>query len=428
MSRTVRSFETYVERFVDAELDVLFGDLAAVLLDGPKGVGKTATAARRASTIRRLDDPAVAAVVRADPSVLASDRPPVLIDEWQRVPAVWDALRHLVDDDPSGGRFLLTGSAPLTGTHSGAGRITTMRLRPMCLAERLASQTTVSIGSLVRGEQNLIGGRSDLTLADYVEEIMASGLPGIRRLGERARVVALDGYLERIVDHDLAEAGFTVRRPAAVRAWLRASAAATATTASWEQVRDAATAGLDNKPAKTTTIQYTELLTQLRILDPLEAWLPGHNHFSRLAASSKHHIADPALAVRLLQRTRNHLLQGDQRGIAVPYDGSLLGNLFESLVALTVRAGAQSAGAHVAHLRTRNGDHEVDFIVENELGVVAFEAKLSASIDDHDVKHLQWLRERLGPDLVDAVVVTTGHDAYRRADGIAVVPLALLGR
>jgi hypothetical protein len=418
---------SYVPRFVDGELDALFGDLPAILLDGPKAVGKTATAARRCATIRRLDEATVADVVHADPRVIADDRPPVLLDEWQRVPAVWDAVRRLVDEQPTGGRFLLTGSAPNIGTHSGAGRIVTLRMRPLCLAERLATATTVSIAGLLAGDHQQIHGESELTLGDYVDEIIASGFPGVRDLGDRARTAALDSYLDRIVDHDLADAGFTVRRPAAVRAWLRAYAAGTATTASWERLRDSATAGLENKPAKTTTTNYTNLLTQLRILDPLEAWLPGRNHFTRLAASPKHHIADPALAVRLLQRTKAHLLAGGQEGIAVPNDGSLLGNLFESLAALTVRAGAQAAGAHVAHLRTRNGDHEVDFIVEGDDGLVAFEVKLSGSVDDGDVQHLAWLRDRLGSDLVDAVVITTGPTAYRRKDGIAVVPLALLG-
>jgi predicted AAA+ superfamily ATPase len=291
----------------------------------------------------------------------------------------------------------------------------------------LASATTVSVAGLIAGEHGPIEGSSELTLADYVDEIMASGLPGLRTLSDRARVAALDGYLDRIIEHDLAEAGFVVRRPAAVRAWLGAYAAGTATTASWEQLRDAATAGLGNKPAKTTTSTYTELLAQLRIIDPLEAWLPGNNHFTRLASSSKHHIADPALAVRLLRRTRAHLLGGDHRSGTVPIDGSLLGNLFESLTALTIRTAAQAAGAQVSHLRTRNGDHEIDFIVESERGVVAFEAKLSGTVSTDDVKHLKWLRDRLGSDLVDAVVVTTGPTAYRRSDGIAVVPLALLG-
>ena len=427
MSRQVRPMTSYVPRLIDHELDQLLDQLPAVLLDGPKAVGKTATALRRCSTVRRLDDPAVADVIRADPTVILTDQPPVLVDEWQRVPAVWDAVRRSVDDRPTGGRFVLTGSAPTTATHSGAGRIVSLRMRPLCLAERLATPTTVSMSALLSGEPQQIHGHSELTLVDYVDEIVASGFPAIRDLGDRARNVALDGYIDRIVDHDLPEAGFVVRRPAAVWAWLRAYAAGTATTASWEQLRDAATAGLSNKPAKTTTIHYTDLLTRLRILDPLDAWVPGRNHFTRLASSPKHHIADPALAVRLLQRTRTHLLRGDQGNVVVPDDGTLLGNLFESLAALTVRATARVAGASVNHLRTRNGDHEIDFIVQGEQGIVAFETKLAGSIDTADVKHLRWLKERLGSDLLDAVVINTGPSAYRRPDGIAVVPLALLG-
>lgn len=210
-------------------------------------------------------------------------------------------------------------------------------------------------------------------------------------------------------------------------AWLRAYAAATATTASWEKIRAAATGGVANKPARTTTTEYTELLTALRILDPVEAWVPSRNHFTRLAAASKHHLADPALAVRLLQRTKNQLLTADQGNVVVPNDGSLLGNLFESLVALSVRTYAQAAEAKVYHMRTEGGRREIDFIVEAEGRILALEVKLGGSVGADDVKHLVWLREQLGDELVDAVVVTTGRDAYRRPDGIAVVPLALLG-
>jgi predicted AAA+ superfamily ATPase len=426
MSRSNISLDSYVPRIVDRELDDLLPQLPAILLDGAKGVGKTATAARRCSTIRRLDD-ASAAVVEADPYVIRNDQPPVLLDEWQRIPPVWDAVRRLVDDEGGAGRFVLTGSAPLASTHSGAGRIVSLRLRPMCLAERLTTPTTVSIASLLRGERQSITGRSVLRLDDYVDEIVDGGFPGIRRFDGTAHTSALDSYLQRIVDHDLPEAGFTVRRPASVRAWLRAYAAASATTATWETIRDAATAGVGDKPAKATSIGYTELLGQLRIFDPLDAWLPGHNHLNRLASGPKHHLADPALAVRLLQRNRSHLLSGDQRGIPVPRDGQLLGNLFESLAALTVRAGAQAAGAHAFHLRTRNGDHEVDFILEGSNGVIAIETKLAAVVDDNDAKHLRWLGERLGGDLLDSMIITTGPEAYRRPDGIAVVPLALLG-
>lgn len=417
----------YIPRVIDTELNILFPKLAAIALDGPKGVGKTATAEQRCSTIRRLDDLNQRRVIQAEPSLVGLDPRPVLIDEWQRVPEVWDAVRRLVDANNTGGQYLLTGSAPRASTHSGAGRIANLRMRPLCLEERRVHIPTVSFAALIGGTIKNLSGTCTLSLVDYVDEIMNGGFPGLRHLSGRPLTTQLDSYVRRIVDHDLPEAGFTVRRPAAMFAWLRAYAAATATTTSWEKIRDAATSGIVNKPAKSTTTKYTELLTSLRILDPIEAWVPSRNHFKRLASASKHHLADPALAVRLLQRTKHHLLTANNGHIPVPNDGFLLGNLFESLVALSVRTYAQSMDAKVFHLRTENGDREIDLIVELEGRVLAIESKLSGSISDADVKHLIWLRDQIGNELIDAVVITTGPDAYRRPDGIAVIPLGLLG-
>lgn len=141
----------------------------------------------------------------------------------------------------------------------------------------------------------------------------------------------------------------------------------------------------------------------------------------------KHHLADPALAARLLGATQDSLLAGDQRP-KLPRDGTLQGALFESLVALSVRVAAQNAEATTWHLRTGNGDQEVDFIIErDDHKVVAIEAKLTSAVRDRDTVHLRRLADRLGPDLIDSVIVTTGQQAYRRTDGIAVIPLALLG-
>jgi predicted AAA+ superfamily ATPase len=418
----------YVPRVVDAELDALFGELPAVLLDGAKGVGKTSTAHRRCRTVRRLDVPAERAIVEADPAVVRGDQAPVLIDEWQRVPSVFDAVRRLVDDEPSrGGRFMLTGSASPGQTHSGAGRITTMRMRPLTLFERHADLATVSFGELLTGRAPAVAGRSPFTLADYTAEIAASGFPGLRHLTARARELQLDSYIDRIVDQDMPEAGFTVRRPATVLACLRAYAASISTTTSWDKIRNAATSGIDDKPARSTTVPYTELLTRLRILDPLDAWVPTRNHLAALTVAPKHHLADPALAVRLVRLSAARLLHGDGPSRPTPRDGTYLGGLFESLAALSIRTFAQRHNARAYHLRTRGGRHEVDFVVEGEHGIVGFEAKLASAVTDADVSHLRWLREQLGDGCVEVVVLSTGPEAYRRSDGVAVVPLALLG-
>ena len=425
MTSGVDFLGAYVRRIIDDELDELFGQLPALLLDGPKGVGKTATATQRCESVRRLDVASERAIVEADPTILGRDTAPLLIDEWQRVPAVFDAVRRLVDDDPTGGRFLLTGSASTSQTHSGAGRITTLRMRPLCLHERRPPQHGVSLRELLAGTA-AIEGRTDLTLSDYAEEIVAGGFPAMRHLTGRPRDRQLDSYIERIVDHDLPEAGFNVRRPATVLAWLRAYAAATATTTSWDKIRDAATSGIDDKPARTTTLPYIELLTALRILDPIPAWIPSNNHPNALTGTPKHHLADPALAARLVRAGASHLLTGASPSTSIPRDGTFLGGLFESLAALSIRTLAQSCDARVSHLRTKGGRHEVDFIIEADGGVVAVEVKLSAAVNDTHVSHLHWLRNELGDDCIDAVVLNTGPEAYRRTDGVAVVPLALL--
>jgi len=420
----------YVRRIVDNELDELLSGVAAIALEGPKAVGKTATATHRARTITSLDDRGQLDIAAADPRRLVQGEPPILIDEWQRLPESWDVVRRAVDADRTPGRFLLTGSAtPADGpAHSGAGRIVTVRMRPLTLPERGVSLPTVSLERLLAGEADEIAGSTDVRLDDYVSEILASGFPGLRGLGGRALRAELDGYLARIIERDFAMMGRPVRNPAALRRWMTAYAAATATTASYETIRDAATSGEGEKPARTTVAPYNDILQRLWIVEPLPAWLPTRNPINRLAGPLKHHLADPALAARLLGVGAGALLAGGQVGAVVPREGTFLSSLFESLTTLSVRVFAQAAEARVSHFRTKGGEREVDLIVEaDDQRVLAIEVKLARTVDDRDTRHLRWLRTQLGDDLVDAVVITTGDTAYRRADGIAVVPLALLG-
>jgi uncharacterized protein len=420
----------YVERVVDREIADLLAVLPAISVEGPKAVGKTETARRLARTVHALDDPAQRAVAAADPSRLVEGPRPVLLDEWQRVPECWDVVRRAVDRDPASAQFLLTGSASPAHppTHSGAGRIVTVRMRPMTLAERQLEVPTVSLAALFTGSVPGLEGRTTVGLGEYAAEVVASGFPALRPLSGRALRAMLDGYLARILEADVAEVGHRLRNPQALRRWMTAYAAATATTATFETIRDAATGGEGEKPAKTTTLPYRDALERLWILDPIPAWLPGRNAVSRLTHPPKHHLADPALAARLLGLDTDALLRGDDGGARVPRDGAMLGRLFESLVTLCVRVYAQAAEGQVFHLRTMGGRNEVDLIVERgDRRILAIEVKLGRVVDDRDVTHLRWLRREIGDDLLDAIVVYTGPEAYRRPDGIGVVPLALLG-
>jgi predicted AAA+ superfamily ATPase len=354
----------------------------------------------------------------------------VLIDEWQQLPVTWDVVRRAVDRGADPGQFLLTGSAGALhpGTHSGAGRILTCRMRPMTLGERGLGPPSVSLAGLLDGTA-VVQGATDLRLPAYVDEIVRSGLPGLRNLDERVRGAQLDGYVARVLDRDIPDlTGRRLRNPRALRRWLVAYAAATATTASYETIRGAATGGDGAVPAKTTTGPYRDALEALHILDPVPAWAPTRNPIARLGGAPKHHLVDPALVPTLLGVGPEALLAGDDGGVHVARDGPMLGALFESLVTLSVRVFAQAVGATVGHLRTHRGDHEIDLVVERrDRRVLAIEVKLAPTVDDADLRHLHWLRQQLGTDLLDAVVVTCGPDAYRRPDGVAVIPAALLG-
>ncbi len=420
----------YTHRVVDEELDELFGELPAIALDGPKGVGKTSTAEERAIGLAKLDSKSVREAVAADPESILRRARPLLVDEWQKVPEVWDVVRRAVDDDRSPSQFLLTGSAspePGATAHSGAGRIARLRMRPMTLVERGLVEPTVRIETLLQGRRPDLYGETSLRLADYAEEIVRPGLPGLRGLGARATRAALDGYLRNAVDRDVPEAGLNIRRPEVMLDWLRAYAAATASTASYAEILNAATAGVTEKPAKTTTTAYRDALAQIWLLDPVPAWTPGGSVFARLGQAPKHHLADPALAARLLGLGVDALIDGEGLPLG-PQESTMLGRLFDALVTLCVRVHAQAAEASVGHLRTRNGDHEIDLVVVRDDGrVLPIEIKLANTVQDRDVRHLRWLQDQLGSRVLDAIVVNTGPIAYRRSDGIGVVPLALLG-
>ncbi len=422
--------DPYLPRIVEHELDALLDGLPAIAIEGPKAVGKTRTAERRAGTVRRLDDPADREVLRSLPISLIAGPKPILLDEWQRLPEIWDQVRRAVDEDSQPGRFLLTGSATPTQkpTHTGAGRIARIRMRPLSFAERRVSQPTVSMGAVLDGGRAPVEGSTSLTLADYAQEIVASGFPAIRTLEGRQHRAQLDGYLSNIVEREFEDLGHPARNQGALRRWMTAYAAATSTTAAFETIRDAATSGEGQKPARSTTLPYRNTLEQLWIIDDVPAWAPTSNRIARLGGAPTHQLVDPALAARLLGIGTGALLEGARTGPSIPRDGTLFGALFESLVTLSVRVYAQAAEARVFHLRTKRGDHEIDLIVERPDGrVLAIEVKLTRSVDSADIRHLEWLANKIGPDLIDWVVITAGPEAYRRSDGIAVVPLALLG-
>lgn len=183
-----------------------------------------------------------------------------------------------------------------------------VRMRPLSLAERDLTAPSVSLATLLTGEKGRVRGDSPVTLSKYVDEIIASGFPGVRAAAQRSRNDLLDGYLDAVVERDFADAGHSVRRPRTLHAWLRAFAAASATTASYASITDAATAGEADKPARSTTLSYRETLERMWLVEEVPAWTRIGSMLKALAATPKHHLCDPALAARLLNVDANALL------------------------------------------------------------------------------------------------------------------------
>ncbi|MCL2492424.1 MAG: DUF4143 domain-containing protein [Clostridiales bacterium] len=425
------------ERLIENTLSILMEEFPAIAVEGLKGVGKSVSAGRLSRTVFELDQARDRALIENDMGVLSRETPPVLVDEWQRVPSVWDFVRRQVDKVGTPGSFLLTGSAKNANLdlHSGAGRIFRLKMYPLSLEERAIEKKTVSLASLFEQQRPFstnIRGTTSISFGDYMEEVLASGLPAIRNYSSKRRKQMLGTYLDYLLSHEFLQQGIQIRQPRTLLRWLTAYAAAISSDTNYGEILDTATPGEGEKPAAKTTIAYREALERLWLIDELPVWLHGEDYFSRLKRAPKHYLADPALAAYLLNfdidsLTKSGTNRQPARTVFDEKAGGITGRLFESLIHLSLKTYAMVNDAELSFIRTRNGDHEVDFILQKGRKVIAIEVKMSIEIESGDTKHLKWLRGTLKEGLTDALIVNTGPVAYRRDDGIAVVPASLLG-
>jgi uncharacterized protein len=393
-----------------------------VVIEGPKACGKTETARRVAASEVLLDlDAQALEAASVDPRLILDGATPRLIDEWQRQPRVWDAVRREVDRRGAAGQFILTGSATPSeeaSRHSGAGRVAVVEMRPMTLYEQEISPGQISLSDLLDGREPP-SGRAALQLADYAERIVTGGWPALLdcTVGEAAQFIA--GYLAMIIEHDVDLISGTRRDPRRVRRFLEAYAGLTAHTATLSTVISRATADSPDALSRWAASPYLDALRRLMIVDEVEAWNPELRSRTRLMSTPKRHLVDPSLAAGLLKCTPDRLLQ----------NLTTLGFLFESLAARDLRVYAAANDASVFHYRERGGELEVDLIVERNDGAwIAAEVKLGGEQIDRAATALTRLattRTQRPPGAL--IILTTTEYAYRRPDHILVAPLALLG-
>lgn len=414
----------YQARIIDQELTARLGATGAVMIEGPKACGKTETARQMAASEVLLDVDASAREAAAiDPSLLLEGPTPRLIDEWQLEPAIWNHVRRAVDDRRTPGQFILAGSAvpPDDITrHTGAGRITRLRMRPMTLYEVGLSSGEMPIAQLLAGERQSATSETGFGLADVAREIAVGGWPGFRHLPTEQALRGVRDYLEEIRRVDVSRVEGRRRDPQKVSRLLRSLARNVATYAGAATLaRD--TAGGDGSLKDETVSEYLAALERLMVVENQPAWAPDMRSSYAQRSGPKRHFVDPSLAVAALRATPRRLLD----------DLKLLGFLFESLVVRDLRVYAQAADAHVLQYRDSRGV-EVDAIVEAADGRwAAFEIKLGPGQVDEAAAHLhRFLRGidlgTCGAPSALGVVVPSGY-GYRRDDGVVVIPIGALG-
>ncbi len=412
----------YRPRVADAAMTDLLAALGGVLVEGPRGCGKTTTALQHARSHVRLDSgPNVLELASLDPLGLLTGAAPRLVDEWQLAPTLWNVVRHEIDARREPGQFILSGSSSPArdpSRHSGAGRIGRLRMRTMTLAESDRSSQAVSLADLQSGEP--ISGRSQLTYRDLAEAAIVGGWPALLRASHRQAVAFNRSYLDDLCTSAIPLATGVRHDPVRLRRLLESVARNIASEATLESLAADVSAdggAFDPKTART----YLDALTTVFALDELPAWSVALRSRSRLRTSPKLHLADPALACAALGVNADRLAK----------DPAFFGQVFESLVTRDLRSMVEARFGRAYHYRDNTG-LEVDLILEFEDRTwAAIEVKLGGSRIAEAEKSLLMLRDarvdlaRVGPPVFLAVVTGTEY-AYTLPTGVHVVPLAAL--
>ncbi len=412
----------YRPRIADKELADRLGSAGVVVIEGPKACGKTAMARQVAKSEVLLDvDENARRAIAVDPTLVLTGETPRLIDEWQVEPVIWNHVRRMADQRQGTGQFILTGSAVPTDDitrHTGAGRISRLRLRTMSLVETGFSSAEVSLRDLFDGHFSGSGDPGH-KLGDITEQLCRGGWPGSLNLQLNASLRAQRDYLEEIQRLDIRRLDGVRRDPDKVTRVIRSLARNTATEVSARTI--AVDAGGADGPLNNDTVRdYLSALVRLMICEEQPAW-PTHLRSKAFQRTSvKRHFVDPSLAVAALRANPERLLQ----------DLNLLGLLFKSLVFRELNIYGRVADADVYHYRDNTG-LEVDAIVQRRNGDwCAFEVKLGVSQVDEAAAALLKFRDRLnlgkcGNPGILGVIVSSGY-GYRREDGIAVIPIGAL--
>ena len=432
----------YFKRIVDEELALRLEAFGAVQIKGPKWCGKTTTAMQQAKSVLRLQDPdrrtGYLATARTKPSILLKGETPRLIDEWQDAPVLWDAVRMAVDERGLKGQFILTGSTVIDEKrnkgeeyqrlHTGTGRISTMTMYPMSLYESKESNGTISLKALFdHSDLEIDGVSSSLTIEEIIFAACRGGWPEtLVTISERAKLFIAKDYVNMVCEEDISKIDKVQRNPSLARLILRSYARNICTLAQRTKMLADISVEMETTSMKTFE-DYVGALERLFVIEDIPAWNPAIRSATAIRSSKKRCFTDPSIAVAALGASP-HSLELDLR---------TFGFIFECMCIRDLKAYSQGLGGHVSYYRDRYG-LEADVVLHLEDGRYALiECKLGSREIEEGAKHLleikRLVKERntnekqtpmREPDLM--IVLTGGEFAYRRKDGVYVIPIGCL--
>lgn len=416
---------TYLSRLCDTELRERLQSAGAVLIEGAKWCGKTRTGTTVARSILYMQDPdnALANIALADtkPSLLLKGETPRLIDEWQMAPVLWDAVRFEVDQRGEFGQFILTGSAvPADNVtaHTGTGRISRLMMRPMSLFESLESNGSVSLRQLFAGKHN-IAEASSLSVEQMAFILCRGGWPAsIKLQGKPALRMARD-YVEAVINYDVSQVDGVEKNPDRVRLLLRSLARNIGTLANYQTIMGDIEA-TDTSLSDKTISSYMNALRRIFVIEDLPAWSPSLRSKTAIRTSVKRHFVDPSIATAVMRTDPDGILK----------DFEYFGFLFESLCTRDIRVYAQANDGDVFHYRDKSG-LESDLIIHLRDGRwAAIEVKLGNKQIEEAAQNLLKIKSKIDEDKMGKasflMVITGGQYAYRRDDGVLIVPIGCL--
>ena len=419
----------YRHRLVEEQLNQGLRAAGAIVIEGPKSCGKTWCARNLAESEYSLVDPENdfmnRKVANMDPLAALQGSEPHLIDEWQEIPKIWDAVRFTIDQESRHGRFILCGSTTADKSkivHSGVGRIMSVRMHTMSSYESGDSTGGVSLSRLFNGDFETTYGKIS-SLDDLVRITVRGGWPGFLDMDEKDILASLKDMIDKICEIDSQKIDSKERDVGKLKKTFKSLARNESTLAAKTKIASDIREWDDEKVEEETISEYLDVLKKLFIVEDQPAYSPDYRSPVRVGKAPKRHFTDPSLAVAAMGLDSTSLKQ----------DLDTFGSMFEALCERDLRIYAQAIGGSLYHYRDHSG-REIDAVVEVPgKGWGAFEIKLGGNQTDEAAKSLlkvdSFIRNdgKAAPPLFLCVLSGTEGFAYRRPDGVYVVPICMLG-